>query len=45
MVIGIVIGLLVGALAVFAWHATQVSSLRARAETAERTAANEASIL
>lgn len=45
MVIGIVIGAVIGALAVFAWHATSVSSLRAKVEAAERTARTEAQIL
>jgi DNA recombination protein RmuC len=45
MVIGIVIGVVIGALLVFAWHATSVSSLRARADAAERTASSEAQIL
>ncbi|MFZ9483702.1 MAG: hypothetical protein ACO3AV_12485, partial [Ilumatobacteraceae bacterium] len=45
MVIGIIIGVLIGALAVFAWHATSVSSMRAKVEAAERTARTEAQIL
>jgi DNA recombination protein RmuC len=45
MVIGIVIGLILGALAVFAWHSMTVSTLRARAEAAERTARSEEQIL
>lgn len=45
MVIGIVIGVVIGALAVFAWHATSVSSMRAKVEAAERTARTEAQIL
>ena len=45
MVIGIIIGVVIGALLVYAWHATSVSSLRARADAADRMASSEAQIL
>jgi len=45
IIIGVFVGVAIGALAVFAWHATSVSSLRAKVEAAERTTRTEAQIL
>lgn len=45
MIIGIVIGIVIGALSVFAWHTSRVASLRARVDAAERSARTEEQIL